>query len=96
MRRGITTNLESKADKSQERFEIALRELFVGAPVEGQSGFINPFDKLRAGLMRIKSRYYEGGVFPRLRMGIGTMRDYCVPNRLSVPICPVSADSTRA
>ncbi|MBM3323484.1 hypothetical protein FJY69_08420, partial [candidate division WOR-3 bacterium] len=27
--------------------------------VEGQSGFIN--------LMRIKSRYYEGGVFPRLQ-----------------------------
>ena len=49
----------AKADKSQERFENALRDLFVGAPVEGQSGFIN--------LMRIKSRYYTDGVFPRLQ-----------------------------
>ena len=48
----------SKADRSQERFENALRDLFVGAAVEGQSGFIN--------LMRIKSRYYTDGVFPRL------------------------------
>jgi len=28
-------NAESKADKSQERFYDALRELFVGAKVEG-------------------------------------------------------------
>ena len=55
---GATT----KADKSQERFENALRDLFVGAAVEGQSGFIN--------LMRIKSRYYTDGVFPRLQQDI--------------------------
>ena len=30
----------AKADKSQERFENALRDLFVGAAVEGQASFI--------------------------------------------------------
>jgi len=59
----------AKAEKSQERFENALRDLFVGAAVEGQSGFIN--------LMRIKSRYYEGGVFPRLQQDIAAaLRPY--------------------
>ncbi len=48
----------SKAHKSQERFFSALRDLFVGAKVEGESGFIN--------LMRIKSRYYTD-VFPKLQ-----------------------------
>ena len=46
----------------EQRFFNALRDVFVGARVEGQSGFIN--------LMRIKSRYYEEGVFPRLREDI--------------------------
>ncbi len=52
----------AEADKSQERFYDALKELFVGAKVEGESGFIN--------LMRIKSRYYTDGVFPRLQKDI--------------------------
>ncbi len=52
----------AKADKSQERFFAALRDLFVGAKVDGQSGFIN--------LMRIKSRYYQNGVFPKLKTDI--------------------------
>lgn len=52
----------SKAEKSSERFYDALRELFVGAKVEGESGFVN--------LMRIKSCYYTDGVFPRLRKDI--------------------------
>ena len=30
----------AKADKSQERLENALRDLFVGAAVEGQASFI--------------------------------------------------------
>ena len=30
-------NAAAKADKSQERFYAALRDLFVGAAVEGQS-----------------------------------------------------------
>lgn len=54
----------SKADKSQERFFDALKDVFVGAKVEGQSGFIN--------LMRIKERYYTKGVFPRLQKDIET------------------------
>jgi hypothetical protein len=57
-----TPNSTAKADKSQERFYDALRELFVGAKVEGESGFIN--------LMRIKSRYYTDGVFPKLQKDI--------------------------
>ena len=32
---------DTRADKSAERFFDALRDVFVGAPVEGQSGFIN-------------------------------------------------------
>lgn len=63
----------TRAAKSQARFYGALTDLFVGAKVEGQSGFINPFDKLRAGPMRIKSRYYTDGVFPRLRQDIAAI-----------------------
>jgi len=38
----------AKADKSQERFEHALRGLFVGAAVEGQASFIDAwFNVLR-------------------------------------------------
>jgi len=43
-----------KAEKSAERFFGALRAVFVGAKVEGESGYIN--------LMRIKSRYYTEGI----------------------------------
>lgn len=42
----------------EQKFFDALRDVFVGAKVEGESGYIN--------LMRIKSRYYEKGVFPKL------------------------------
>jgi hypothetical protein len=55
----MAVNAAAKADKIQERFYDALRELFVGAKVEGQSGFIN--------LMCIKSRYYTDHVFPKLQ-----------------------------
>jgi len=51
-----------KAERAAQRFFKALGDLFVGAPVEGQSGFIN--------LMRIKSRYYTEGVFPKLQKDI--------------------------
>src|SRR3990172_2438561 len=47
--------------KEQKFFE-ALRDVFVGAKVEGQSGYIN--------LMRMKARYYEKGVFPKLQQDI--------------------------
>ncbi|HWP81397.1 MAG TPA: DNA methyltransferase [Bacteroidota bacterium] len=43
----------------EQRFYSALKDLFIGAKVEGESGYIN--------LMKIKSRYFEKGVFPRLQ-----------------------------
>lgn len=46
----------------EERFFNALRDVFVGAKVDGESGFIN--------LMKIKSRYYTEGVFPHLQKDI--------------------------
>ena len=46
----------------EKRFFEALRDVFVGAKVEGESGYIN--------LMKIKSRYYEDGVFPKLKEDI--------------------------
>lgn len=46
----------------EDIFFKALRDVFVGARVDGESGFVN--------LMRIKSRYYENGVFPRLQKDI--------------------------
>lgn len=46
----------------EQKFFNALRDVFVGAKVEGESGYIN--------LMRIKSRYYEEGVFPKLKQDI--------------------------
>ena len=46
----------------EQQFFNALRDIFVGAEIEGESGFIN--------LMRIKSRYYTEGVFPQLKKDI--------------------------
>ncbi len=46
----------------EQKFYDALKEVFVGAKVEGESGYIN--------LMRIKSRYYERDVFPKLQKDI--------------------------
>ncbi len=43
-------------------FFDVLKDVFTGASVEGTSGYIN--------LMRIKSRYYELGVFPQLKRDI--------------------------
>ncbi|MEO0108912.1 MAG: hypothetical protein ABIK62_07080, partial [candidate division WOR-3 bacterium] len=54
--------VDAKAARIEQRFLDALRDVFVGAKVEGESGFIN--------LMRIKSRYYTDGVFPRLMKDI--------------------------
>lgn len=48
-----------KAELLEEKFYAALRDVFVGAKVEGESGYIN--------LMRIKSRYFSEGVFPKLK-----------------------------
>jgi len=46
----------------EQKFYNTLKDIFVGAKVEGESGYIN--------LMRIKSRYYEKGVFPKLQKDI--------------------------
>jgi len=46
----------------EQQFLTALRDIFVGAKVEGDSGYIN--------LMKIKSRYYTQGVFPQLQADI--------------------------
>jgi adenine specific DNA methylase Mod len=46
----------------EQKFFNTLRDIFIGAKVEGESGYIN--------LMRIKSRYYEKGVFPKLQKDI--------------------------
>ena len=46
----------------EQQFFNALTDIFVGAKIEGESGFIN--------LMRIKSRYYTEGVFPMLKKDI--------------------------
>ena len=48
--------------QAEEKFYRALKDVFIGAQVEGASGYIN--------LMRIKSRYFEEGVFPYLRQTI--------------------------
>lgn len=42
----------------ETKFLQALKDVFVGATIEGASGYIN--------LMRIKARYFERGVFPQL------------------------------
>lgn len=48
----------------EQKFLNALRDIFVGARIEGESGYIN--------LMRIKSRYYTEGVFPKLMEAVDT------------------------
>ena len=52
----------AQTNKFEKQFLGALRDIFVGAKVEGDSGYVN--------LMRIKSRYYEQGVFPQLQKDI--------------------------
>jgi len=46
----------------EKKFYDSLKDIFIGARVEGESGYIN--------LMRIKSNYYEKGVFPKLKKDI--------------------------
>lgn len=46
----------------EQKFYNALKDIFVGEKVEGESGYIN--------LMRIKSRYFEKGVFSKLKEDI--------------------------
>ncbi len=46
----------------EEKFYSALKDIFVGAKIEGNSGYIN--------LMKIKSKYFENRVFPELQKDI--------------------------
>lgn len=54
----------TKNDAHEQKFFNALNDIFVGAKIEGESGYIN--------LMAIKSRYYKNGVFPQLKKDIDT------------------------
>ena len=45
-------------NRYEQQFLDALKAIFIGAKVEGDSGYIS--------LMRIKATYFEGGVFPQL------------------------------
>ena len=47
-----------QTNRYEQQFLDALKAIFIGAKVEGESGYIN--------LMKIKATYFEGGVFPRL------------------------------
>jgi hypothetical protein len=49
-------------NRYEQQFLDALKDIFIGAKVEGDSGYIN--------LMKIKARYFEQGVFPRLMKDI--------------------------
>ncbi|MEN3026637.1 MAG: hypothetical protein ABDH31_02880, partial [Chlorobiota bacterium] len=46
----------------EERFFNVLKNIFIGVPVEGDSGYIN--------LMRIKAKYFERVMEPHLRSEI--------------------------
>ncbi len=59
----------SSAGPKERRFNEALRDLFVGAKVDGQSGYIN--------LMRVKAAYYERRVGPELLKDVvGALKDF--------------------
>ena len=49
-------------NRYEQQFLTALKDIFIGAKVEGESGYIN--------LMKIKARYFEQGVFPFLQKDI--------------------------
>ena len=46
----------------EQQFLEALKAIFIGAKVEGESGYIN--------LMKIKASYFEDGVFPQFMRDI--------------------------
>jgi len=51
-----------QTNRYEQQFLDALKDIFIGAKVEGDSGYIN--------LMKIKARYFEQGVFPQLMQDI--------------------------
>ena len=64
-----STETPGKCGPKEGRFLDALRDLFVGAKVDGESGYIN--------LMRIKASYFAGIVEPALMEDIATaLKDF--------------------
>lgn len=53
---------KSAPGREEKQFFDTLRNVFIGAEIEGEGGFVN--------LMRIKSRYFEKGVFPQLKTDV--------------------------
>jgi adenine-specific DNA-methyltransferase len=53
-----------QSNRYERQFLDALKAIFIGAKVEGESGYIN--------LMKIKASYFESGVFPQLQKDIET------------------------
>lgn len=51
----------------EQRFFDALQEIFIGANVEGKSGYIN--------LMNIKANYYQNVILPNLKNDIKELVD---------------------
>jgi adenine-specific DNA-methyltransferase len=56
--------MDQNNHRYEDQFLAALESLFIGAKVEGESGYIN--------LMKIKAAYFEKGVFPVLMRDIET------------------------
>ena len=50
------------SSRYEQQFLDAFKDIFIDAKVEGDSGYIN--------LMKLKARYFEQGVFPRLLKAI--------------------------
>lgn len=61
----MTTNQPQPINHYEQQFLTALKNVFIGAKVEGESGYIN--------LMRIKAQYFEQGIFPQLMDEIQTV-----------------------
>ncbi|MCX7756911.1 MAG: site-specific DNA-methyltransferase, partial [candidate division WOR-3 bacterium] len=59
---------------NEKKFYDELEKIFVGAEIKGKSGYIN--------LMKIKSKYYKEGVFPKLQEYIkNAVKDFTEPEK---------------
>lgn len=70
-------------DYHEQQFSDALNDIFIGAKIEGESGYIN--------LMRIKSRYYREGVFQLKKDIDEAVKDFRFPRRASISFTPLPA-----
>ena len=67
----------------EERFYGTLKNMFIGIPVEGESGYVN--------LMRIKARYFERVMMPRLGEEIAQVLQPFLDLPVSFPAEPEDA-----